>query len=225
MIFSQASRATLAFGLMLAGASFTTPAFADVAAARATLESWTKINEPAINTETGEEVPQPTVVQRMLLNDENQQVASVGVQISEDGEEKKLIIEVPVGVRLDSGLAIQIDQDNPVTLPYRVCFPLGCFAEITIADDFVNKLKAGSMLAVLVRPFHSSEVIGLPFSLAGFTAAYDGEAGGIDKIIEAQEVIGREIEAAQNQSVEGLAERRRQEIQERQQQQGGQPSQ
>ena len=224
MIFSKPSRATLAIGLFLAGAAFTTPAFADVTAARATLESWMKINEPGINTETGEEVPQPTVVQRMLLNEENQQVASVGIQISEDGEEKKLIIEVPVGVRLDSGLAIQIDQDNPVTMPYRVCFPLGCFAEITVADDFINKLKAGNMLAVLVRPFHSSEVIGLPFSLAGFTAAYDGDAGSLERLIEAQEVIGREMEAAQNQSVEGLAERRRQEILDRQQQ-GGQPSQ
>ena len=217
----------LALGLFVAGLAFSAPAQAQdgsIEEARKVLETWTKIQEPAVNAQTGEVIQNPTVVQKILLNDQHQQVASLGIQIM-DNQEKKLVIEVPIGARLDSGLAIKIDEEKPVTLPYRVCFPSSCFAEMAIAEDFVNKLKAGNMLAVLVRPFPAGDIVGLPFSLQGFTSAFDGPTADIENLINARQRLQEEILASRDQAVQGLAERRRQELQRQREAEGAQPKQ
>lgn len=188
--------------------------------ARTTLESWVKVQQPAIKRDTGEVVSNPTIVQKMLLNDQNRPISSLAIQIDEGGEEKKLLIEVPIGMRLDSGLAVKVDDEKPVTLPYRVCQPSSCFAEMSVSDDFINKLKAGAELAVLVRPFPNGDVVGLPYSLQGFTAAYDGPVTDMEKIVTAFQTLEKALRESRDQDVQDLAEKRRQQLmQQRQQQQ------
>jgi len=218
---TASSKITSGFIMALALAASLTTANAQQAMtledARTTMEAWIKVQDPVYNRETKEIVSNPIVVQKILLNEQGQQISSIGIQISEDKQEKKLIIEVPIGTRLDSGLAVRIDEDKPVTLPYRVCFATSCFAEMALADDFVAKMKAGTMMAVLVRPFPAGDVVGLPFALKGFTASYDGEPQPIEKLIEARKVLEENLRAQRDKDVQGLAEKRRQELEKQKQ--------
>ena len=215
-----ASKLVLAFSVL--GVLAATPAIAQdkpsVEDARKTLESWNKIQDPIYDAKTKEVVANPIVVQKILLNDNNQQVASLGIQIDEEKKESKLVIEVPIGARLDSGLAIRLDEEKPITLPYRVCFPTSCFAEMTVTEDFIAKMKAGNMLGVLVRPFPAGDIVGLPFSLQGFTASYDGAVVPVEKLLAARQSIDESLRAQQNKDVQGLAEKRRQELEQKQKQ-------
>jgi invasion protein IalB len=64
--------------------------------------------------------------------------------IEPEGETRKLIrITVPLGMQLQHGTRLVIDQDAPATAPYFMCFPNGCMADYEATADMVGKLKKG----------------------------------------------------------------------------------
>jgi invasion protein IalB len=80
------------------------------------------------------------------------------------------VITVPLRVRLPPGLRLQVDDGQPVTIPYELCNPEGCKARFQLDKTIINSFKKGSggKIAVQVPP---SQEVEIPFSLKGFTAA------------------------------------------------------
>jgi invasion protein IalB len=143
-----------------------------------------------------------------------QMLASIQVRELE-GERPRLIIAVPVGMSLQPGIRIVLDQTPPQQMRYEVCMPNACFAQMEVQPDFIARLKRGQNLNIQVVNM-TGRAISLAMTLAGFGSSYDG-----------QPVDPRAYEESQRRLAEEL-QRRGEEAQRRllqqQQQQGGAPT-
>ncbi len=55
------------------------------------------------------------------------------VQLFEpEGEQKVLRVTVPLGMQLQHGTRVIIDQNQPMQSPYMICFPVGCMADYQV---------------------------------------------------------------------------------------------
>lgn len=93
------------------------------------------------------------------------------------GQESRLlaVAAVPLGVLLPFGLTWQIDNAKPVRVPYMLCDPTSCATQLVINEQYVNSLKKGSTLKLTAKNRQNQDLT-IEITLAGFTAAYDGEA-------------------------------------------------
>ncbi|WP_237153542.1 invasion associated locus B family protein [Oryzibacter oryziterrae] len=112
---------------------------------------------------------------RQLLTDSGQFLASAGVR-EVDGETRKiLLVQTPVGMLIQPGIRVQIDQNAQVPGKYTICMPNACFAEIPINDDFVSGMKKGKDLIITTQN-QQAKALNFPISLTGFTGSYTGPA-------------------------------------------------
>jgi invasion protein IalB len=108
------------------------------------------------------------------------------VQLFEpEGQPKMLRVTVPLGMQLQHGTRVIIDQDTPVNEPYKICFPVGCMSDYPVSDEMVKKMKKGKVLIVQAINMRG-QPISLPLPLADFAKAYDGPATD-PKVFEAQQ--------------------------------------
>ena len=93
------------------------------------------------------------------------------------GQESRLlaVAAVPLGVLLPFGLTWQIDGSKPVRVPYMLCDPTSCATQLVINEQYVDSLKKGSTLKLTAKN-RQNEDLTIDINLAGFTAAYDGDA-------------------------------------------------
>ena len=64
------------------------------------------------------------------------------VLIEPEGEPKKLLrVTLPLGMQLVHGTRVIVDQNQPMTAPYVICFTNGCMADYDASGDLIAKLK------------------------------------------------------------------------------------
>lgn len=96
------------------------------------------------------------------------------VQLFEpEGMPKMLRVTVPLGMQLQHGTRVIIDQGTPVNEPYKICFPIGCMSDYPVTDEMINKMKKGKTLIVQAINMQG-QPISLPLPLNDFAKAYDG---------------------------------------------------
>ena len=54
-----------------------------------------------------------------------------------------LRITLPLGMQLVHGTRLIIDQNQPMTAPYVICFTNGCMADYEANAEMIGKLKKG----------------------------------------------------------------------------------
>jgi invasion protein IalB len=96
------------------------------------------------------------------------------VLIEPDGEPKKILrVTLPLGMQLVHGTRVILDQNQPLTAPYVICFTNGCMADYDATADMIDKLKKGQGLAI--QAINSTgQPISLVLPLNDFAKAYDG---------------------------------------------------
>ena len=96
------------------------------------------------------------------------------VLIEPEGEPKKILrVTLPLGMQLVHGTRVIIDQNQPMTAPYVICFTNGCMADYEANADMIAKMKKGQGL--VVQAINSTgQPISLVLPLADFAKAYDG---------------------------------------------------
>jgi invasion protein IalB len=96
------------------------------------------------------------------------------VLIEPEGDPKKILrVTLPLGMQLIHGTRVIIDQNQPMTAPYVICFTNGCMADYDFNPDLIGKMKKGQGLAV--QAINSTgQPISLVLPLADFAKAYDG---------------------------------------------------
>jgi invasion protein IalB len=91
----------------------------------------------------------------------------------EGGAGKLLRITLPLGMQLPQGTRAIVDQGQPMTAPYMICFPNGCMADYEASGELIGKLKKGQSL--VVQGINSQgQAVSLPLPLPDFAKAYDG---------------------------------------------------
>jgi len=105
---------------------------------------------------------------------ESGQPVAAAVLIEPQGQDKKLLrITLPLGMQLAHGTRVIIDQNQPMTAPYVICFTNGCMADYEANTDLIAKMKKGQGL-VLQAINATGQPISLVLPLNDFAKAYDG---------------------------------------------------
>ncbi|HZT27517.1 MAG TPA: invasion associated locus B family protein [Pseudolabrys sp.] len=110
----------------------------------------------------------------------------VVVQLFEpEGQPKMMRVTVPLGMQLQHGTRVIIDQGTPINEPYKICFPIGCVSDYPVSDDMIKEMKKGKTITVQAINMQATP-ISLPLPLNDFAKAYDGPATD-PKVFEAQQ--------------------------------------
>jgi invasion protein IalB len=108
------------------------------------------------------------------------------VQLFEpEGQPKMMRVTVPLGMQIQHGTRLIIDQSAPVNEPYKICFPIGCVSDYPVTDDMIKQMKKGTTLVLQAINMQGTP-ISLPLPLSDFAKAYDGPATD-PKVFEAQQ--------------------------------------
>jgi invasion protein IalB len=96
------------------------------------------------------------------------------VLIEPEGESKKILrVTVPLGMQIQHGTRVIIDQNAPLTSPYVICFTNGCMSDYDATAELISKLKKGQNLIVQAINANS-QPISLTLPLAEFNKAHTG---------------------------------------------------
>jgi invasion protein IalB len=97
------------------------------------------------------------------------------VLIEPEGEPKKLLrVTLPLGMILQQGTRVIVDNGQPMTAPFVICFTNGCMADYEASGELIGKMKKGQQLVVQAFNGASGQAIQVPVPLADFAKAYDG---------------------------------------------------
>jgi len=108
------------------------------------------------------------------------------VLIEPEGDPKKILrVTLPLGMQLVHGTRVIIDQGQPMTAPYVICFTNGCMADYEATAQMVDQMKKGHGLVVQAINANG-QPISLVLPLADFGKAYDGPPTD-PKVFEAQQ--------------------------------------
>jgi len=93
--------------------------------------------------------------------------------ISVDQEKKnRMTITTLTGVMVPEGIAVRFGESEPVRIPYKLCMPKFCAAEIPFSPSWLKTFKASKGFSVTITAANGKEVK-YDMSLNKFSAAYD----------------------------------------------------
>ena len=151
---------------------------------------WIKICNKAANDPNAKQVCVTAKDGRL----ENGMPVAAAALIEPQGEPRKLIrITVPLGMQLQHGTRMVIDQDAPAQAPYFMCFPNGCMADYEATADMIAHMKKGKTLTLQAINMQG-QAISLPLPLADFAKAYDGPATDPKVFEEQQQKLQEELQ-------------------------------
>ncbi len=154
------------------------------------LGSWIKLCAPDQANE-GKEV---CLVTQEVRTDTGEFLASVSVQETKTEEGKRLVrAAVPLGTLIQPGIRMQIDEGKQVAGKYVICLPNACYAEMEIDDSFIDSLKKGNNLVVLVIN-NQGKAVGIGLTLVGFTKSWDGAPVPMEELAQQRQKLQEELQ-------------------------------
>ncbi|MBN9670587.1 invasion associated locus B family protein [Roseibium aggregatum] len=136
-------------------------------------------------------------------------LTSVVIQEIEGEARKKLIISVPTGVLLQPGLSVRIDDNKPLQPKYSICAPNACIAELAIDDTFINAMKQGGEMRIVVFNQYGKENL-FKATLIGFTKVYDGAPMTLQERQERQQQLQSELQKKADEARQKLIDAQKQ---------------
>jgi invasion protein IalB len=116
------------------------------------------------------------------------------VLIEPENEPKKVLrVTLPLGMSIQPGTRVIVDNGQPMTGPYVICFNNGCMADYEASGELIGKLKKGQGL-VIQGINGSGQPISLVVPLTDFAKAYDGPPTDPKKFEEQQKQLQDELQ-------------------------------
>jgi len=132
------------------------------------------------------------VVQNITTAPTGQLITAVGlVQVSGKVNQNLMQISVPIARYLPPGVSIQVDGGKQTKVPYAVCLPDKCIAQVELTEEIINSFKRGAE-AVFTSVNVQRAANPIRVSLSGFTQAFDGEP--IGRVEKEEQTRAREDE-------------------------------
>lgn len=110
------------------------------------------------------------MTQELFAAESRQRVLAVTVSRSESNNGFDMTLAIPHGAFLPAGLALKIDDKEPVKIAIESSNAAGVYARVPLDEALGTAVKRGVTMSVGITN-RSGNVIQIPVSLAGFTAA------------------------------------------------------
>ena len=131
-----------------------------------------------------------------LVNDEglepNTGMVLVAAAVrSIEGEDKQhLLVRLPTAYSLviPAGVQIKIDDGEPISLQYAVCFPTSCQVQMELSKEMFDKMRKGKQMVVAAMNMQQ-KAMAFPVPLTGFGKTFDGPPVDNAKYEEARRLI------------------------------------
>jgi len=111
------------------------------------------------------------VEQSAVLTSTGQLVAAVAIRVPSNSRQPEMLIQVPVGLFLPSGVNVQIDESKPHPVVVQTCDLKGCYAATPVSAEMLTSLKAGKRLGITFQT-NTKENITVPLTLGNFAEAF-----------------------------------------------------
>jgi invasion protein IalB len=110
--------------------------------------------------------------QNAILTKTGQLVVLVNIRVPGDTRAPVALVQLPLGLNLQTGAKFQIDEGKSADLPIQTCENRGCYASVPISPETLNAMRSGKQLKISFQDL-GKETITIPLSLNDFSAAYD----------------------------------------------------
>ncbi|MGJ5180959.1 invasion associated locus B family protein [Bradyrhizobium oligotrophicum] len=129
---------------------------------------------------------------------ESGQPVVAAVIIEPEGEPKKILrVTLPLGMQLQPGTRIVVDQNQALQSGYVICFQNGCMSDYEATPDFLASLKKGQNLYVqAINSNGTALTLPLPLQEGGssFAKAYDGPPTDPKEFEKTQQKLQEELQ-------------------------------
>ena len=122
--------------------------------------------------EDGETFRACEMLQRVTVEDSGEVIMEVVVGYMPDRGMPMALFSVPLGIRLQPGLELQVDNNEPVRIAVDICGEDGCMASMLFDEDMLRQFRMGTDGTVTIRDARNQS-FDLPISMMGFTAALE----------------------------------------------------
>jgi len=112
------------------------------------------------------------IEQNAILTKTGQLVVLVNIRVPGDTRAPIALVQLPLGLNLQAGAKLQVDDGKSIDLPIQTCENRGCYASIPISPEMLAALRSGKQLKIMFQDI-AKETIAIPMPLADFAAAYD----------------------------------------------------
>ncbi|MBX9774504.1 MAG: invasion associated locus B family protein [Xanthobacteraceae bacterium] len=121
------------------------------------------------------------------------------VLIEPEGEPRKILrVTLPLGMSLQPGTRAIVDQGQPMTAPYVICFDNGCMADYEASQALIDTMKKGQGLAIQGIN-GAGQAISVVLPLNDFAKAYDGPPIEQKELERRNEELRKKFEQQQQQ--------------------------
>jgi invasion protein IalB len=124
---------------------------------------------------------------------ESGQPVVAAVLIEPQGERKLLRVTLPLGMSLQPGTRVIVDQGQPMTAPYVICFNTGCMADYEASQALVDTMKRGQGL-VIQGMNGGGQPISVVLPLNDFAKAHDGPPTDPEELKRRDEEMRKKLE-------------------------------
>ncbi|MEL6947302.1 MAG: invasion associated locus B family protein [Pseudomonadota bacterium] len=143
-------------------------------------------------------------VQYMILANARQLVTAVNLMQVKGKQNRRIFqVAVPTSRYIPAGIKVKIDEGKENTLPYSLCLPDRCLAEIPLSDGLVKALKGGGKMTLTSTNFRSQKSP-INVSLKGFTAAFDGPPLKANEVANRQRKLQEELQRKAKEAADKL---------------------
>lgn len=116
------------------------------------------------------------ISQTIMMQGQSSPIALIAFGRDKKTDPIKLVIQLPTNITIAGGVKTVMAADGPVDLNFRRCFPIGCFADASLDDGTVAKLKAQTAPGSVKFKDATEREISLPLSTKGLGLAIDALA-------------------------------------------------
>ena len=112
------------------------------------------------------------IFQRLVVAKSGQRVAEFAVGFPKDKKEGRGVIVLPLGILLEEGIEMQVDQGQKFRFKPRYCTTEGCFAFINVDQALLDTLKSGGVMEFDAKAMNGKDVK-IKMTLEGLAKALD----------------------------------------------------
>ncbi len=109
--------------------------------------------------------------QQLFLRKSRQLLLSITVRASADKKSGVMMVQLPHGLHLPSGLKFKIDSEKEDAQPIQTCDQRGCYVGMPVKGALLKKMRSGKALNITFKNVNQKDIrISVP--LKGFDQAF-----------------------------------------------------